>query len=71
MKLDQIKASSFRVKWNLREIWLITQWKDGCVYRTRSLGIVACSPEHADWMRTTIPNIIVGSVSTKVSQALL
>jgi hypothetical protein len=59
-----IKASTVRVRWQLREVHKVTQWKDGCVYRTRSLGIISCTPEYAAALRSH--DIMVGSVSTRV-----
>lgn len=69
--LEAIKTSSFRVKWNLREVHAVTQWKDDCVYRTRSLGVISCTPEYADFLRSISRNIIVGPVSTRISRQLV
>lgn len=68
MKYPQIKASSFRVKWNLREVHKITQWKDDCVYRTRSLGLVVCMPDYK--LLGESKNYMIGSVSTRVTKEL-
>lgn len=67
MKLDAIKSSSYRVKWNLREIHKITQYKDDCVYRTRSLGLIVCKP---DYQLLTQKDIMVSAISTKISKQL-
>lgn len=65
---ENIRASRFQIRWNLREVHKVTQWKDGCIYRTKSLGIIACTPEYSDSLRVNNPNIIVGPVSTRVSK---
>jgi 6-phosphogluconate dehydrogenase len=69
MKLDQIKASSHKVKWNLREVHKVTQWKEGCVYRTKSLGLIVCAP---DYKLLGDPKAIqVGPPSTSVTRQLM
>jgi 6-phosphogluconate dehydrogenase len=68
--LTQIKASNWRVKWNLREIHLVTQWKSGCIYRTKSIGMISCTDDYASWLRSKSKNVIVGPVSTSVSKLL-
>jgi len=65
--LDTIKACSFRVKWNLREVHKVTQWKDGCVYRTKSLGMIVCLPDY----KLLNQDVQIGSVSTKISKELM
>lgn len=67
---EQIKQSSLKVRWNLCEVHKITEWKDGCVYRTKSLGIISCSPEYGKYLKTISPNIIVGPVSTKITREI-
>jgi hypothetical protein len=68
--LESIKQSSWRVKWNLREIFKVTQWKDDCVYRTRSLGMLVCTREYADSLGAD-KDIIITPVSTKISKELM
>ena len=70
MMLPQIKASNWKVKWNLREVHLVTQWKSGCVYRTKSIGIISCDSDYADYLRSLNKNVIVGPISTSVSRQL-
>lgn len=69
MKLDNIKASSFKVKWNVREVHKVTQWKDDCVYRTKSLGLIVCLSDYQ--LLGDSKAIMLGSVSTKVSKELM
>ena len=66
--LEQIKSSSWRVKWQLREVHKITQWKSGCVYRTKLLGMIVCDTAYADHLRAL--GFIVGPVSTSVSRLI-
>lgn len=66
--LESIKASKIRVRWNLREFHRVTEWKAGCVYRTRTLGMVVCTPEYADALRVAHKNLIVGPVSTRITK---
>ncbi len=66
--LEQIKASNFKVKWNLREVHKVTQWKDDCVYRTKSLGMIVCL---SDYKLLSGKDIQIGSVSTKISKLML
>lgn len=66
--LDNIKQSSYRVKMNLREVHKVTQWKDGCIYRTKSIGMIICKPDYE--FLTKNKNIQLGPVSTKVSKLL-
>ncbi len=68
--LEAIKASRYRVKHNLREIHKITQWKDGCIYATKSIGMLVCTPEYADALRAT-GKYQVGPVSTRISKQLV
>ena len=65
--LEAIKASRFKVKWNLREIHKVTQWKDDCIYRTRSLGMIVCLPDY----QLPSKDYILGPVSTKISRELM
>lgn len=69
--LKFFKSTGFRIKWNLRQLHKVTEWKSGCVYRTRSLGYVVCSPEYAMDLRVANKAIQVGPVSTSVSRELL
>lgn len=69
VKLDAIKASSFRVKWNLREVHKVTQWKDGCVYRTKSIGLIVCKPDYK--LLGDEKNIQIGAASTSVTRQLM
>jgi hypothetical protein len=55
---------------NMREVHIVTQWKGGCVYRTRSLGHVICTREYAESLNVNHKNIQVGSVSTRVSSLI-
>lgn len=65
--LENIKASKIRVRWQLREVHKVTQWKDNCVYRTRSIGMISCDIDYAHALQRN-PNIIVGSISTRISK---
>ena len=63
-----LKRSSFRIKWNLREVHKITTWKDGYIYGTKSVGYIICAPEYADYLRTR--DTQVGPVSTRITSQL-
>lgn len=68
--LEAIKASRYSVKLNLREVHKITEWKDGCIYATKSIGMLVCTPEYADMLRAS-KQIQVGPVSTRISRQLV
>lgn len=65
---EEIKKCGFRIKWNLRQVYKITQYKDGCIYRTKSLGYIVCKPEY---QLLNMEDIQIGTVSTKVSNLLI
>jgi len=67
IKLNWLKSASFKVKWNLREVYKVTQWKDDCVYRTRSLGFIVCP---SDYQLLGGQNYSINSVSTSISRQL-
>jgi len=69
MSLDAIKASSWQVRWNLREVHKVTQWKDDCVYRTKSLGYLVCTVQYAEALQHG--DIFVGPPSTRVTTELM
>ena len=55
-----------RLRHLVREAHLVTQWREGCVYRTRSLGFIVC-----DWNYKLLGRDgQIGSVSTKVTREL-
>ena len=66
-----LKRQSFRVKWNVRQIHKVTEWKSGCVYRTRTLGFLVCTPEYAMDLRVANKAIQVGPLSTSITRELL
>ena len=74
--LDQIRKSSLKVRWNLREIHIVTQWKSGCVYRTRSLGMIVCAPGYFEEVilkrldPSKAKNYMVGPVSTEITRLI-
>lgn len=65
--LEQIKSSKLKVRWNLRELFKVTEWKDGCVYRTRSLGFIVCESDYFNDLR---PEYMLCPVSTKVTKLI-
>ena len=30
----------------LQQVYKITEWKDGCIYRTKPVGFVVCATDH-------------------------
>jgi len=52
----------------LREVFKITQWKDGCVYRTKSVGFAWVT---FDYNPPNDGNLIFNAVSTRISGQLL
>lgn len=64
--LQWLKTQSFKIKWNLREVHKVTQWKDGCVYRTKSIGFLICGPDY----RLLSDEAQIGSVSTSITKAI-
>jgi len=60
---DEIKKMPIRVRWQIRNVYKITQYKDGCVYRTRSLGYIVCEPLY---QLLNMKDIQFGSISTKM-----
>jgi hypothetical protein len=69
-RLEAIKASRWQVRYNLREVHKVTQWKAGCVYRTKSLGMIVCAPDYQLLGQADTPGLTIGSVSTAVSRML-
>ncbi len=68
MKPEQIqrfRAERFRIRWSLREVWVVTEWRDDCVYRTRSLGY-AVLPDDYQLPR----EYLVTPISTKFMRQL-
>jgi hypothetical protein len=65
--LSAIKSSSHRVKWNLREVYRVTEYKDGCVYRTKSLGYIVCLPDY----KFLNSEAKLSAPSTKITRELL
>lgn len=64
---EEIKKCKIRVRWQLREVHKITQYKEGCVYRTKSLGMIVCEPLYQFLDMTDIQ---LGSVSTRISKEI-
>jgi hypothetical protein len=67
---ESIKSSRFRIRGQLREVHKVTQWKEDCIYRTKSIGIISCTPDYADYLRLSDKNILVGSISTKLDKII-
>lgn len=65
---EQLKKCSLKIRYQLREVYKITQYKDNCVWRTKSLGYIVCGP---DYRLLNMKDIQIGSVSTKISRELL
>jgi hypothetical protein len=66
--LSAIKSSSLKTRWNLRQVYKIVEYKQGCVYRTKSLGYIVCLPDYKFLNQTDIQ---LHPPSTKVSKELL
>lgn len=66
--LDNIKRMSFRAKWNLREVHKVTQYKEGCIYRTKSLGMIICLSEY---QLLNMKDIQIGPISTRITRELI
>ena len=64
MKLEEIKRLRFRTRMQLREVHKIVEWKDGCIYRTKSLGMIICPSDYK------LDGVMIGPVSTKVSRLI-
>ena len=64
-----LKSQSFRVKWNAREMYKVTEYRGGCVYKTRSLGYIVCTPEYARELLTC--TVSDSPLSTSISKQLL
>ena len=69
MRLETIKASNWKVKGNLREVHKVIQWKDDCIYRTKSLGLIVCARDYN--LLGNAKDIQIGSCSTKITMELL
>lgn len=46
MPFDNIKKSSMRVKMRLRSVYKVTEFRKGCVYKTKQLGMIVCMPDY-------------------------
>lgn len=65
----ELKKMRVGVRMRLRQVHKVTQWKSGCVYRTKPIGYIVCEPDYK--LLDTSNNIQIGSVSTKVSRELM
>jgi hypothetical protein len=54
----------------LREVYLVTEFRDGCVYKTKSIGFVVAS-SYAPNPCVKHPEGILSSISTKDSKRLM
>ena len=39
-------SKRYLVRGQLREVYVVTEWKGGCIYRTKRLGFVVCDSSH-------------------------
>ena len=60
-------AYRYLIRGQLREAFAITEYRDGCVFKTRSLGYVVMASD--EWP-TASGQVMFGSVSTKVQKEL-
>lgn len=67
MAYEEIKKCKIRVRWQVRNVYKITQYKEGCVYRTKSLGLIVCEPLY---QLLDMKDIQFGSVSTKITKEI-
>lgn len=49
----------------LRELVQVTEWKDGCIYRTKSLGEVWVDADKAECYKPDVDGKMYTSISTK------
>jgi len=66
IKLDWLKNQPFTIKWNLRSVYKITEWKNGCIYRTRSVGYIICLSDY----KFLNDSATLNSVSTSITRQL-
>jgi len=52
----------------LQEVHIVTEWRDGCVYRTKALGYIV---SHRDEAPTARNDISFASPSTRLMKRLL
>jgi hypothetical protein len=65
--MQAIKNSNFRVRWNLRQVYKIVEYRKGCVYKTKNLGYIVCLRDYKFLDNTDIE---IHPPSTKVSMEL-
>lgn len=59
---EQLRKMRYGVQMRLREVHKVTEWRDGCVYRTKSLGYIVCNHDYR------LPGVQIGSVSTRITR---
>lgn len=52
---------------SLRQVFMVTEWRDGCVYKTKPVGYAFVTLDHSYKLTG---NLIIGSPSTDVSREL-
>jgi len=69
MNLTELKKCNFRVRMNIRGVYKIIQWKEGCVYKTKSIGFIVCKSDYQFLSSETTYQL--SSVSTKITRELM
>lgn len=68
MKYSELKKMRYSVRMRVREVFKITEWKDDCVWKTKSLGLIVCNP---DYKLLDSKDYQIYSASTKVTKELI
>lgn len=57
----------YMTRTSIREVYKVTHWKSGCVYKTKSLGYIVCNHDY----ELLDAKAIIGSASTSVMREVM
>jgi len=64
MNIEAVKVWPYKRKLKLREVFVVTEWREDCIYKTKSLGFIV-----AENMPFKSPALL-SSLSTKISERI-
>lgn len=67
-QLTMLRGMRIMRRTMLRSIYKVTEWKDGCVYRTKFVGYILCGP---DYKLMENKDFMICSVSTNITKELI
>ena len=69
MKFPEFGKMKSLTRGRLRSVYKIIEYRDGCIYKTKFIGYIACKPDYK--LLTDSPNYQIGSVSTTITRELI